>query len=266
MARTAEDVALMLQAVAGPSPLAPLSQTVAGRDFVAAVQDPDYRGLKVAYAADISGVGVDREVAAACRAAADKLDEAGAVVTEVDFSLKEFRQAFQDLRGLWMVGWQYADLQRVHRMGDNLRHNVNYGLSLTATQLGAALRARGQAWHKMRQFFSSHDLLITPCVAVPPFSADINYPTEIGGRPVATYLDWLVATFLVSLTGLPAASVPCGLSDRGLPVGLQIVGPQFGEERVLGMARVVQSLLPIGNAPISVWQRETSRAPSAGRA
>ncbi len=258
MARSAEDVALFLQSTAGPTPLAPLSQPIKGRDFVAAVKQARLDGLKIAYSADITGVGVDRSVQDVCRAAVTRLSKEGASIDETDFSLAEFRQAFQDLRGLWMVGWQDKDLHRIDRMGENLRNNVNYGLSLDARQLAAACRARGEAWHKMRRFFASYDVLLTPTVAVAPFPADINYPATIGGKPSETYVDWLVATFLVSLTGLPAASVPAGLTSERLPVGLQIVGPQFGEERVLGVARCIDEILPIGTPPL--WLRQPSQA------
>lgn len=249
MARSAEDIALFLQAAAGPSPLAPLSQPIKGRNFVAAVKQARLDSPRIAFSADITGVGVDRSVRDVCSAAVERLSREGARIEEISFSLAEFRQAFQDLRGLWMVGWQDKDLHRIDRMGENLRNNLNYGLSLDARQLAAACRARGEAWHKMRGFFASYDMLLTPTVAVAPFSAEINYPATIGGKPSETYVDWLVATFLVSLTGLPAASVPCGLTADGLPVGMQIVGPQFGEERVLGLAHCISAILPVGAPP-----------------
>jgi amidase len=110
----------------------------------------------------------------------------------------------------------------------------------------------------MRGFFARYNVLLTPTVAVPPFSADINYPSHIAGKPAKTYVDWLVATFLVSLTGLPAASVPCGLTDEHSPIGLQIVGPQFGEERVLGVARCITEIIPVGHPPL--WGRAASAA------
>lgn len=258
MARTADDLALFLQATAGPSPWSPLSQPTRGRDFVTAVKNTWLDGLKIAYAPDITGVGVDRSVQDVCRQAIARLASEGARIDDVEFSLAEFRQAFQDLRGLWMIGWQHQDLHRIDQMGENLRNNVNYGLSLNVRQIADANRARGAAWHKMRTFFAQYDVLLTPTVAVPAFSADINYPATIGGKPAKTYVDWLVATFLLSLTGLPAASAPCGLTDGNSPVGLQIVGPPFGEERVLGVARCVTEIISIGSPPL--WLQQPSMA------
>ena len=75
---------------------------------------------------------------------------------------------------------------------------------------------------------------------MPPFPVEQNYPTEVAGRPMRTYVDWFAPTFLLSLTGLPIASVPCGLDTRGLPVGLQIVGRPQDEEAVLTLAAAVE--------------------------
>jgi amidase len=251
MARTAEDVALMLDAVAGPSPLSPISQRIEGRSFLAAVRAGEGRGARCAYVADIGGVGVDPEVAAACGTAVTRLADAGVRVEESDFTLAEFLQSFRDLRGLWMVGWQFERLDRLAQIGENTRNNVTYGLGLNSRQIAAAQKGRAAAWHKMRALFERYDYLLAPTVAVAPFPADVNYPATIAGRPLETYVDWLIATFLVSITGLPAASAPCGLTPAGLPVGLQIVGPQFGEEKVLVLARLVQQTSPIGPPPLA---------------
>ena len=83
-------------------------------------------------------------------------------------------------------------------------------------------------------------------MAVPPFPVEQNYPDAIAGKPMQTYIDWIAPTFVLSMTGLPVASVPCGLAD-GLPVGLQIVGRPLGEESVLALAAEVQRARPIGS-------------------
>ena len=83
-------------------------------------------------------------------------------------------------------------------------------------------------------------------MAVPPFPVEQNYPDSIAGTPMQTYVDWIAPTFVLSLTGLPVASVPCGLDGSGLPVGLQVVGRPHGEELVLALAAEVQRQHPIG--------------------
>ena len=94
-------------------------------------------------------------------------------------------------------------------------------------------------------------------MAVSPFPVEQNYPEAIAGRPMKTYVDWFAPTFTLSLTGLPIASVPCGLDDEGLPVGLQIVGPPAGEEKVLGLCARIQEMYPIGYPDLAAIDRFT---------
>ncbi len=220
MARTAADVALMLQAVAGPSPLSPLCQPTAGRNFVAAAARGIPQGLRVAYCPDIAGIGIDPAIERMCRRAA--------------------------------VG-----LEQLDRFGANVAGNIRAGLEATTRELGAAEAARGRMWHLFRDLFGKFDHLLTPCMAVPPFPVDQNYPETVAGRKMETYVDWIAPTFVLSLSGLPVASVPCGLDPDGLPVGLQIVGKPFGEEALLALATQVEGLHPIGRA--ALLREATSR-------
>ena len=101
-------------------------------------------------------------------------------------------------------------------------------------------------WDQFRRLFDTTDVLLTPTMAVPPFPVEQNYPDSIAGRPMKTYIDWLAPTFVLSMSGLPVASVPCGLDSTGLPVGLQVVGRPHEEARVLAVAKRIESLCPIG--------------------
>ncbi|HXY68734.1 MAG TPA: amidase family protein, partial [Gemmatimonadales bacterium] len=250
MARTAEDVALMLQAVAGPSPYAPLRQPTAGRDFVAAVRAGPRRGLRVAYCADIAGIGVEPAVASACRGAALGLAGDGVEVEEVAFDLSAARDPYLALRGLWFVSWMQARLGRLDEFGVNVKANTKAGLEAKVKDLGVAETVRGALWHRFRELFERFDHLLTPTMAVPPFPVEQNYPETVAGRKMETYIDWLRPTFVLSLTGLPVCSVPCGLDGEGMPVGLQIVGRPEGEEAVLALAALVERRHPIGPPPL----------------
>jgi amidase len=246
IARTAEDVALLLQAISGPSPQAPLSQSMSGRDFPEAVRRGMRPGVRIAYCPDIAGIGVDAGIERVCRAAAFELAQAGARVEEIALDLSAARPAFLALRGYWMVAHQYTRLDKVESFGANLGGNVRAGLAGAPVQLGRAEHVRGQLWRRFRELFERYDHLLTPCMAVPPFSVDRNYPETVAGNVMETYVDWIAPTFVLSLTGLPVASVPCGLDAEGLPVGLQVVGPPQGEEAVLALAAAVQATKPIG--------------------
>lgn len=250
MARTVRDVALMLQAVAGPSAFAPLAQPVEGRNFVAAASRGPDRTRPVAYCADIAGIGVDADVERVCRDAAFALEGEGMTVEEVPLDLSFARDAFVALRGLWFVAHMHTRLDQTDAFGDNVRNNIRSGLATSAEQLGAAEHARSRLWHVFRELLGKYEYLLTPCMAVPPFPVEQNYPETIAGRKMETYIDWLAPTFVLSLTGLPVAAVPAGLGGGGLPVGLQIVGPARGEEKVLALAGWVQELRPLEHPPL----------------
>jgi amidase len=246
VARHAEDAALMLQAIAGPSPFSPLSQPAAGRNFVAAAGRGIPRGLRVAYCPDIAGIGVDPAIEQLCRRAAFGLGQLGATVEQIELDLSFGRKAFIALRGLWFVSQMFPRMDKLDRFGANVAGNIRAGLATTTEELGAAEAARGRMWHVFRELFGRFDHLVTPCMAVPPFPVEQNYPETVAGKKMETYVDWLAPTFVLSLTGLPVASVPCGLDPDGLPVGLQIVGKPQGEEAVLALATQLQQRHPVG--------------------
>jgi amidase len=250
MARSAEDVALMLQAVAGASPYTPLRQPTRGRDFVAAVRAGPAPGLRVAYCPDLAGIGVDPAIEAVCRGAVDRLARDGIAVDPIELDLSEGREAILALRGLWFVTWMQERLDRLEEFGVNVRNNTRAGLAGQVRELGAAEAMRGRLWHRFRELFERYDHLLTPTMAVPPFPVEQNYPQTVAGRPMATYIDWLAPTFILSLTGLPVASVPCGLDGGGMPVGIQIVGRPGEEEAVLACAGRMQQLVPVGAPPL----------------
>jgi amidase len=245
MARTAEDVALMLQAVAGPSPLAPIRQPIEGRDFVAAVRNGPAKNLRVAYCPDIAGIGIDPGVESVCRRAAHRLAECGVGVDEIALDLSAGREAFLALRGLWFVAWMQERLDRLEEFGVNVKNNIRAGLAGVVPDIAKAETVRGRIWHTFRTLFERYDHLLTPTMAVPPFPVEQNYPDTVAGKKMTTYVDWIAPTFVLSLTGLPVASVPCGLDGEGMPVGMQIVGRPEGEEAVLALAARVQEMVPI---------------------
>ena len=241
MARTAEDVALMLQVIAGPSPFAPFAQPTGGRNFVAAARKGIKRGARVAYCGDIAGIGIDPEIERICRAAAFGLKSAGAKVEEISLDLSRARPSFMSLRGAWFVNWTHERMSKCDLFGPNVSNNVKSGLTLTTADLAEAESVRGRLWHQFRELFGRFDHILTPCVAVPPYPVEQNHPDTIAGKKLQTYVDWIAPTFVLSVTGLPVASVPCGFDKNGMPVGVQVIGPQFGEESVLAAASALET-------------------------
>jgi amidase len=174
------------------------------------------------------------------------LKQSGIHVEEVQLDLAIGRPAFLALRGLWFVTQMYPILDKIDQCSANVTNNVRAGLELSAKDIAVAEQIRGQIWHRVRRLLERYDHLVTPCMAVPPFPVEQNYPDTIAGEAMQTYVDWIAPTFVLSLTGLPVASVPCGVDAEGLPVGLQVVGPPQGEETVLALASRIQEARPIG--------------------
>jgi amidase len=247
IARSAEDVALALDAMVGLSDTSPISVVPPWRDLagmVRAVQDA--KGLHIAYFADIAGVGVDPEFSEVGRLASHRLADIGARVEEIEFDLSEGCETHRVLRGQWIVAQYYRHLDELEKFGANLAGNVKLGLALSVRDVAAAETTRAQLWHRSRAMFDRFDFILTPTVPVPPFPVEQNYPETVAGRKMQTYIDWIAPTFLVTLCSLPASSVPCGKTKQGMPIGLQIISRRFDEPRNLGIAKLIQEMNPVG--------------------
>ncbi len=118
--------------------------------------------------------------------------------------------------------------------------NAEKGLSLSALDLAQAEAKRTALYHRMAAFFDHYEFLCLPTTQVPPFSIDQEYPTEINGQPLETYIDWMGLCYAITVTGCPAISVPCGFTPDGLPVGLQIVGRPHADVAVLQLAHAFE--------------------------
>ena len=130
------------------------------------------------------------------------------------------------------------------QMQDFLVRDVEQGLTLTAKDIARSEVLRSVLWNRVRAFMESRDLLVLPTVAVPPFPVEQPYLTEINGKPLNSYFQWFYLTYGITVTGLPAISVPCGFTKTGLPVGLQIVGRRRQEVAVLRAAAAFEAAAP----------------------
>jgi amidase len=249
MGRTVADAALMLQAIFGPPPGAPPPTSPAERDFIRAVGRGPAAGIRVAYAPDIARLGTTAALERICRDTANSLTSSGIEVEEIDLDLSAGFEAFLTLRGRWMVEHHRSRLDRLDDLGPDLAGNIRAGLELKPGAVEAAERERADLRRTIRHLFARYDALLTPCVPVPPFPVEQDYPETIGNRKMATYIEWIAPTFVLTLGGLPVACVPAGLDSSGLPVGIQVAGPPLGEETVLSLARRIETLQPIGQPP-----------------
>lgn len=246
MARTVADVALMLAAIAGPDDRAPLSYDVDVRAFLRAVRRPSIRGWRIAWTPDLDGLlPVDPEVARVAEEATRVLRRLGARVRPASPSFAELGDVVLGTRGLSMVALHADKLARGRDvMQPGLVWNIEQGLALTPRDIGRAERLRTVLWHRVRRFMADFELLVLPTVAVKPFPVEQPYPTEIGGKRLEDYTRWFFLTYAISVTGLPAISVPGGFTRDGLPVGLQIVGRRRQEAAVLRAAAAFEAAAP----------------------
>ncbi len=243
MARTVDDLALMLDAQSAQVLDDPLSQPAPAASFSEQLKQPQ-RGVRVAYSSNLGLSEVDKEVADITRAASQRLVEAGVEVSEDCPDLQSAVDTFQTQRALLFATLR-GDLVRKERdrIPASIVWNVEKGLNLTADEVLRAERERARLVQNMRLFFGRYDFLVCPTVSVPPFPVDKAYPTEINGRAMTTYIDWMAMTFVITVTGNPAISVPCGYTRSGLPVGLQIVGRHNSEGRLLAIAAQLEEVL-----------------------
>jgi amidase len=242
MARTVEDVALLLSVLAGPDPRAPLALGDRGADFAPPVSGT-LAGLRVALSVDLGGAfEVDDRVAAVVEAAGAELARHGARVTGAHPDLGLADDTFRTLRA-WHLQAKLGDLLREHpdAFKASLADNIRLGEGLTGADVARAYSQRTAIAETMRLFFVDHDVLVLPVSQVPPFPADQEFPTEINGRPMATYLDWMRSAYLITVTGCPAISLPAGHTPEGLPVGIQVVAPHGADRRLLEVAAAYEA-------------------------
>ncbi|MFC7496904.1 MULTISPECIES: amidase [unclassified Nocardioides] len=244
MARNVGDLALLLSVLAGPDARAPQALGDPGSAFAPPVGG-SLAGLRVALSVDLGGAFlVDEEVAAIVTASADVFAGAGASVADAHPDLTEADDTFRTLRA-WHFQAKLGALLAEHpgSFKQSLADNIRAGESLTGADVARAYGQRTLLSERMRSFFGQHDVLVLPVSQVPPFPADQEFPTEINGRAMDTYLDWMRAAYFITVTGCPAISVPFRTTAVGLPVGIQIVAAHGRDRFLLEVAAAFEAAL-----------------------
>jgi amidase len=241
MARTVADCALMLSAIAGPDPRAPLSITEAGAPFADRL-DRDFKHTRIAWSPSIQGLlPIEPAVVEAVERAGPVLASLGCRVEQACPDFEGANEAFMSLRG-FLFDLQYGELLDAHR--DKLKGaviwNIGEGRRLAASDLARAEQLRSALFRRMNAFFAEYEFLVMPVSQVLPFAIDEEYPRKIGDTAMRNYMDWMRSCYYISATGHPAISVPCGFSSSGLPVGMQIVGRYRDERGVLQLAHAFE--------------------------
>ena len=137
---------------------------------------------------------------------------------------------------------KFEQLIKTHRdqIKDTVIWNTEEGLKLSGLDLSRAEVKRTSLYQRVREFMKDYEYLVLPVNQVPPFDVNQHYIKEINGVAMETYIDWMKSCYYVTVTGLPAISVPCGFTPEGLPVGVQIVGRHQQDFGVLQLAYAFQ--------------------------
>lgn len=248
MARTVADVALLMSVASGPEPGAPGSLPEPGSVFdlpefrLGAEADPDLTGVRIGFSPDLAGLlPLEPEVREIVAGTAAVLTGLGASVSDTIPDLSDADEVFTVRRALDFVGaWGALIETDRDRIKDSVVWNIEEGLKLTGAEVVSAEAARARLSGEVEGFFADHDVLVLTTCQVLPFDARLEYPTEIDGVPMESYLDWMRALCLISATGCPAVSVPAGFSASGLPVGVQFVARPGADVRLLSVAHAYE--------------------------
>jgi aspartyl-tRNA(Asn)/glutamyl-tRNA(Gln) amidotransferase subunit A len=243
MTRTVHDAALMLSATVGAEPRDISSLPAIETDYLAAL-NRGIQGLRVAWSPDWGYAPVDPQVRQLTEAAAQRFADLGCHVEEANPGFVDPAETYQILttanRAARVADRWPAERERVD---PSFAIQIEAGMRWSAVDFVRASHVRRTLNDAFVRFFSRYDLLLTPTVAAPPPPLKVEAHEEIAGRKV-TRLGWLAFTFPLSLIGYPAASVPCGWTPEGLPVGLQITAPRLADALVLRAAAAFEALAP----------------------
>jgi amidase len=240
MARTVRDAALMLSAISGPDPRSPISISEPGSVFLRPLER-NFGGVRVAWSRDVGGLPVDGAVTEVLDGQRHVFEDLGCIVENAEPDFRDADEVFKVLRA-WRFELAYGGLldDRRDEMKDTVVWNIEEGKKLSGPRIGRAERKRTELYHRVRSFMETYEFLILPVSQVPPFDVEQRYVTEINGEPMETYIDWMRSCYYVTVTGLPAISVPCGFTSKGLPVGVQIVGRHRDDFGVLQLAHAFE--------------------------
>ena len=245
MARNVSDLALLFDAMVGAEAGDPLS--LPREDNYSYAISKSWKPKKVAISRDLGITPVDPEVAEIIMAAGAKLQAAGVIVEEAHPDLSEMMNSFQTLRALgFAVGMRQLLIDHRELLKPEVIWNIEKGLALSVDEIAKAEAQRGMLFHRMGKFLNEYDLLLCPATIVPPFPVEQRYPTHCNGVEFETYVDWLLIVAVATMCACPAISIPCGFTKSKLPVGLQIIGPNRGEAKLLAGAKFMEDVLGLG--------------------
>jgi len=241
--RTVRDAALVLDVIAGGDDRDRHSLPREDGSYVESC-DEDIKGLHVAWTPDLGYATVDPAVQALCENAAAEFEALGCHVEVVNPGWEDSEEIFRTIvSAQFYAHWSDRLPAQEAQLDPSLVKFIRRGGAVSARDYVLAMDRARAYWHEAQTFLQRFDLLLTPTVAVAPFAAGQPAPREIAGQAISV-LGWMPFTFPFNLTGQPAASVPAGFTEDGLPVGLQIIGRRNADRTVLAASAAYETACP----------------------
>ena len=240
MTRSVADAALMLNVLALPDARDWHALPYEARDYRTGL-DQGIADLRIAYSPNLGYAKVDAEVAAIVKKAVSVFEELGARVEEKNPGFEDPAPVFTTH---WFSGAAFLmkGVKNQELVDPGLREVAAAGAKISASEILEAQLKRGALGTHMNLFHRDYDLLVTPTLSIAAFDAG----KEVADKMLQDrWTDWTPFTFPFNLTQQPAASIPCGLTKAGLPVGLHLVGPRYADALVLRAARAFETARPI---------------------
>ena len=241
--RTVGDSALLLQVIAGPDTRDITSIREPAPDFSANL-GAGVNGMRLAWSSDLGYAAVDAEVVDITKQAAMKFIGLGANMDDAKLKLEDPFETFWNVFST-AAYTSYGHLLEEHRdeLSDIGLRSIEHGQQTTGADMSRAIYEVDRLGRRMEEFFDNFDLLLTPTMAVPAFPID-QRPGVIGGKTVDPFWGFLPFTYPINISGQTAASIPCGYSSDGMPIGLHIIGPKGSEAKVLQACAAFEAANP----------------------
>jgi amidase len=241
MARNVPDLALLLSVQAGYDARVPLSIAGVGSAFRESLER-DFTGTRIAWTGDYGGyIPYEAGVLDLCESALKTFESMGCIVEEArpDFSMDELWAAFPPLRAWQTAGpllAHYRDPAKRALLKPEAIFEIETAQKLSALDITAASAVRAEWYQATRRFFETYDYFIVPTAQLFPFDAHLDWPKEIAGVAMDIYYEWQKGVIPTTMAGNPALAAPAGFNAAGLPMGIQIAGPNHGELACLQLA------------------------------
>lgn len=240
MARSVEDVALFLSAMAGVHAPDPTSLT----DDPALFRRPlgaSMKGKRIAWFTSMGGLPFEPEILRVINANRQAFVDMGCIVEEAEPDFSGVDEAFPTLRHLSYHS-NYAKLSRDNptMFKDTVKFEISEAERQSAADVAKASARQAKMYRDVTQFFSRYDAYVCPVTQVEPFDITTEYPTVVNGVAMPTYIDWMRSAWYVTFMQCPAISVPGGFGAGGLPAGVQIVGKPRGDWALLQLAHAFE--------------------------